>query len=500
MKVLLVNPVPDFGFNWNFDMPFSCLALGSFLQTRGHEVRIWDRRVERVHIQKYIARSAPDAVCLSVIASTYIRDAMDVAAVAKDAGIPVIWGGHYATIVPEEILRSGLADWVGLREGEYTLLELLAVVAGTQNIADVLGAAYLDADGRFVVNPERPFANLADFPPLDYALLPDIRLYQTAMAPARHLSSIITSKGCPYQCTFCFNYYYHHCQLRLRPLELVFAEIDTLARDYGADGLMILDELFGVNKERLRAFCAFMREKHPAMSWFCCNAVGNFTADELKMMYAAGCKTISYGIESGSRELLARIKKNYDPAILAAFIQQTKDAGLTTSGSFIIGFPKETVAQLRETVHMVFRLALDLVVLNYFSVVPGSELFNELVDEGKITPAKTLQEVIAYGERNDMEHNYSEIPTIDLKVVRCFFRWNALKATTREGEKGSSLIMLKMALSQVLLMVFRTGVRNALVNLYGAAKEFLVTFWYAHAHPKIRKKYDLYRRNFGRRF
>jgi len=142
--------------------------------------------------------------------------------------LPVLWGGHTASAIPEEAARSGCVDYVGISEGEYTMLELLE---GRRAPETVPGIAYVDERGEYRRTPDRPFANLADFPPLDYSLIPTRKFY-TPLPFASRLFIMMASKGCIYKCAFCFNSEYHRCQWRAYPLDVIFQQMKYLAEGF----------------------------------------------------------------------------------------------------------------------------------------------------------------------------------------------------------------------------------------------------------------------------
>jgi len=467
------------------------------MQARGHAVRIFDHQLER-DIAKAVAEFKPDAVAITLLSQTMIPDAMESARAMKALGLPVFWGGHMASAIPEEIARSGLADYVGISEGEYTLLELLEVVAGRRAPDTVPGVAYVDENGEYHRTPDRPFADLADFPPLDYSLVPMGR-FASGFLFADRVFMMVTSKGCPHQCTFCFNREYHRCQRRAYPREVIFRQIETLVRDYGADGLIFGDEVFGTDKRELRAFCEGLKALNLGVKWYTESVVGALARSDLALMYDAGCRMLAFGLECGSAEMRKKIHKYYDASKVDETFRNCREVGIRAAAFFIIGFPGETPGQVRETVRLYFRLQPDSTGLCLYLPIPGSQLYRELEASGQLRPKKTLE---AYGASpigwNRETENFSRVPTKELRVILHYINWQMAfqKKRYRPGFKRDS--PLKLALSNLLAYLRCAGPRGFAHGLWNAAAFFLAVAWDAHAYPAIRKKYDLYAKNFGR--
>jgi len=295
--------------------PTAALNLASFMQREGHAVRIYERNIDKKSVLHALDAFKPDVIVCTLMFARQIRDMQavcrEVRALRPD--LPVLCGGLMASHFPELILKEGLADYVGVGEGEYTLLELLEVVSGQREASTVQSLVYLDRDGEPVHTPLRPFADLGDFPETDFSLLPMDKYFAYYPESPRTLM-VYASKGCPCQCTFCFNASYNRCQYRTRRRKTVLREIETLVRDYGADGFFFLDELWGCDKKELRAYCdelvALSEKLGKPIRWVCETHIGMMDFEDLERMARAGCFMIPFGVESGSPEILARIKRD----------------------------------------------------------------------------------------------------------------------------------------------------------------------------------------------
>ncbi|MDR0531529.1 MAG: B12-binding domain-containing radical SAM protein [Oscillospiraceae bacterium] len=403
-----------------------------------------------------------------------------------------------ASIIPEEILRAGCVDYVGISEGEYTLLELLEVLRGERTPERVLGIAYLDAEGSFHRTQDRPFADLADFPPLDFSLI-TVERYLQYSSWANRTFMIYTAKGCPFRCDFCYNKEYHRCQWRGYPKETVFSQIHELVQRYNVNGLLFCDEMFGTDKRRFREFCQSISETGYNIKWGAQTVMGTLSNEDIELMYAAGCRRIDFGLETGSAEMRKKIHKFYDASRISATIKKCRDLGLFVTNNFILGFPDETPEQLRETVRLYFGTLPSICACCLYYSLPGTQLYSELEEQGRVQRPKTLDGWIQKAKKNAFE-NYSKIPTKELFTVLAFMTWQEVFRNSGRPSKGS--VKLKSVFSTLFNRIRHFTLTTSFLEAFQLAwhtlKRFCFIAWYAHAYPSIRKKYDLYAKNLGR--
>ena len=497
MRVLFICPKSGFHVSSSQLPPLGPLALASFLQTRGHTVRIFDHEWEH-SLSKAVGEFKPDAVAITLLAEAMIPDAMQISRTLKALGLLVLWGGHMVSAIPEEAARSGCVDYVGISEGEYTLLELLEVLEGKRARETVLGIAYVDEDGEYHRTADRPFADLADFPPLDYSLIA-VERYFSSLPVSIRAFTMATSKGCPFACTFCFSPEYHRCQRRVFPRDVIFQQIKALAENYKVDGILFCDEFFGADKQELKAFCQGMQDLGLDLTWFTETTIGALSREDMEMMHAAGCRMLAFGLESGSAEMRKALHKHYDASKIDETFQNCRKVGILAHGLFIIGLPDETPEQLRETLRLYFRVQPDSVGMTFYKPVPGSQLYRTLVEAGRLHAPDTLK-AMNHGAmpRHHMTQNFSRVPDKDLQVIQKFTLWRLVfgKKQKLAGFVRPSLILV--GTKNLLSYLRNVGLRGLARGVWDAVKLFCTVAWYSHAYPAIRKKYDLYAINFGR--
>jgi len=491
MNVLLMNPSQGF-LPSTQTTPLGLLSIGSYLKERGYRVRLYDRNVDKTPLEKCLQEFRPDAVGVSVISTPPLADGAAISRRIRELGIPVIWGGQMASAAPELVLREGVADYVVVGEGELSFYALLRALEQKQDAAGVGGIAYRDKAGAICRTPEREFANLADFPVTDWSLIDPPKYFRSHMCCSK-MMFLYCSKGCPCRCTFCSNESFHHCQYRKRPNEHVLTEIKELATKYGLNGVEFADELFGVNKRELYDFCDSLRGLGLDFVWGCSTRLNHLKREDLQYMYDSGCRWIFYGVESGSPEMLKRIRKGIDTSIIDQEFRHCGEIGIVAYAGFIIGLPEETEDQLRQTVRLMLRLETNFINTLMFYPIPGSALYKELVSKKRLIPPETLRDLGAFSLFQQKSGNYSNVPKRELHVVQSFFHWqgffgkNSAKSMKRHEFARKTIV-------SAIRHIAKQGFFNMLRYVFSSAKTFLTIAWYVFAYPGIKKKYGLTRR------
>ena len=216
--------------------------------------------------------------------------------------------------------------------------------------------------------------------------------------------------------------------------------------------------------------------------------IGLFNEKDFAYMYDAGCRWIFFGVESGSPLILEKMNKRISYGKIRQTFADCKRAGIVAIGSFIIGFPGETEGDVRQTVSLIEQLDTSLINLNYFVVVPGSDVYQQLVTDGKY-PAVTDLEMLASGDpMQRVEYNFSEVPALDMKVIHSRYMWRSFASNniTVDGKKSS---FTKKVVVDALRSVKSGNLLFFPFAAWNAGIEFLRIWFYAHAYPGILKKY-----------
>lgn len=487
MRILLVNPSTGYYTRALFN-PLGLLAIGSYLKSLGHEVRLLDRCVERVRFGQFLSEYKPDLVGVSVMSSRGLKDAIRVSKTAKDAGLFVVWGGAMPSMQADLVLKEPFVDVIAVGEGEYTFRELLEVVEGKRELDSVLGVAFRK-DGKIVRTPDRPFIDLAELPPTDYSLI-QVEKYLQPYLGCERLMYIYSSKGCPCRCAFCSNPYFHKSTHRKRPNAVVIEEIKYLIDNYNMDGVYFSDELWSANRREMLDFCERVKAEKLQFHWIIQTRVGLFSKEDFRIMYDAGCRGAFFGVESGSPEMLRRIHKSIPYDRIIPTFEEIRHIGITTIASFIIGYPDETEEQLRETISLVQALSANLTPVYHFTPLPGTELYAQVVSEGRYRTPKTLRELSRVIATESVGQNLSAVPTVDLRVIRSRLHWQSF-ASKNAIENQKPFEFAKDTVLSGLRAISQKGPLFFLIDGFKAFCEFVYVFWYAHFYPGIRKKYGL---------
>lgn len=485
MKVLLINSDSDFILN-ALTVPLGLMSIATMLNKNGHEAKIIDRSWQFDKPEKLISDLKPDVVGISISSSVCVRDAVAVSKRIKKCGVPLIWGGSFVTMDAECAVRSGLPDYVSVGEGEFTWLELADALRDGTPPEDVPGLMYLRG-GEVVSSPERPLCPLSELEPLDWSLISPEHYIQRYIHCSRMIFTY-ASKGCTSRCTFCTNPLLHRCAYRIRPIDHVMADIEYLVKNHGIDGIYFSDECWCARREDAEEFCRQIKERGLNIHWGAQLSLGIYSEKELRMMYDAGCRWLLFGIESGSHDILQQMKKIRKPGIELETIHLCNKIGISVVASFIAGFPGETPEQLRDTVRIAIQLSKEIVSFCHFTLMPGSEMYRNLLSDGKVAPKKRFADWSRAAATNRVDVNYSQVPPKELRVVRASFRWNNFKKTPDEKKEHA---VAAVAVTDTLRNLARRRISTVIPALYRAVKEFLTVFWFSHAYPGVKKKYGL---------
>lgn len=381
MRVLLVHPARGASIDRLIRLPPLGLAcVAGALREVGHEPRILDAAVEprwRARLEAELAQWRPEVVGLSAATATF-APALDVAALVRRA-LPrttVMLGGVHATLFPGEVLRESVLDYAVHGEGERTAVALVDALARGETPLDLEGTAARGAGGPRVNAPRPPVADLDGLPRAAYDLLP-MAEYATPFSSPGRVTSMVTSRGCPYRCSFCDAYVVMGRRYRAHSAERVADEIAWLARDFGVREVLFKDSEFTVDRARVERFCELMREG-PRVLWTCSTRVDSVDAELLRRMAAGGCRVVQFGVESADPQVLKALRKGIRPERVRASFAAARAAGIETVANLMVGTPGETWGSIEATRRLVDQIRPDHLNVQAFVPYPGTELHRTL--------------------------------------------------------------------------------------------------------------------------
>ncbi|MBI4678113.1 MAG: cobalamin B12-binding domain-containing protein [Elusimicrobia bacterium] len=361
--------------------PQPLINLGAVLRQRGFKVRLLDANALGLTPEETTRRIlgwSPRFVGITA-PTMLISTAGRIAKAVKDSApdIVTIVGGPHLTAVPKETMESYPGVDIGvIGEGENTILELLQSIERKSPLDGVKGIIYRGSSGPRRT-PPRPFIQDLDtlpFPAWD--MLPDLlERYQQSAARIGRLPnvSIITSRGCPFQCIFCNRTVFGNVT-RAHSADYVMRMIRRLIERYRIKSISFEDDNFVVFRKRLVDLCERLVSEGVDIVWDCASNVNAVQPEILALMRKAGCWQINYGIESGSQRILDFIRKGTTLKKIQEALAMTRAAGINTKGYFIIGHPTETLESIQETIDFVKRIDLDIFQMSFMVPFPGTEL------------------------------------------------------------------------------------------------------------------------------
>ncbi|MBN2367491.1 radical SAM protein [Candidatus Woesearchaeota archaeon] len=393
MKILLLNPpylknnnifMKEIGrcgstATGNQFWPQTGLAYLAAIAERDkkNHVMIIDSIAEEIGLKETMERVkefSPDIVIVHTTTPTFNNDSNVLSALRNESGNTVFGfvGTHTANTVRESLQESE-ADFVIINEPELTLEALLDALSKHVDWKSISGLGY-KKDGRIILNPLRPLSkNLDDLPFPARHLLPNHK-YRMVLTNNNAFATLVSSRGCPYQCIYCRVGYPWGKRFRQRTEDSVFREMKEIREKYGIRNIAFMADTFTLNRKWVLGLCDRIIKERLDVRWMCNSRIDTIDKEMAVRMKRAGCFLVSFGIESGSQEILDFAKKNVDLNKAGPTVRLTKKAGMKTFAYFVIGLPGETKKTIRKTILLAKELDPDYVNFHIATPHPGTEL------------------------------------------------------------------------------------------------------------------------------
>jgi radical SAM superfamily enzyme YgiQ (UPF0313 family) len=294
--------------------------------------------------------------------------------------IIIVGGPHISSMGLETLQRFKAFDYAVVNEGEAVLPALLTAIEQNNNLDTVNGIIYR-VNNIAIQTPPAPTINDLDslpFPAWD--LLPNFpNTYLPAIYdyPQGPVATMVASRGCPFLCKFCDTSTFG-ARVRAYTPQTVFNMMKHLKQQYGIKHIQFVDDLFLASKVRALELCDLLIDNKLNMSWSCTARVDTVKPNVLKRMKQAGCWEISFGLETGSNELLQKMEKAARVELSEQAVNWTSDAGIRSKGLFMLGYPGETLESIQLTKDFVRRLPMTTMNLSKFTPYPGSPIYKEI--------------------------------------------------------------------------------------------------------------------------
>jgi len=389
MKVLLIKaPYKDvYGPIKLAAGNYFLLGLGyiaSFLKQNGHEVAMLDPEVQGLSYEacaKKIKELNPGLIGITA-ATPDFQGALKIADVArKNSKAFLLLGGVHASAVPEYILtkHSGVFDAICVGEGEELSLEICKFLEGKGKTLDQIDGLCFVKDGQVVKNKSRHFISDLDNLPIPARDLVDLTLYKPHAFNTRQgrTATIITSRGCPFQCTFCASKVTLGGVFRARSAESVVGEIKHLVDQYSVNHILIQDDTFTYDMSRAKDICRKIIDSKLKIEWFCFSQVTKVDEELLDLMKQAGCYSVGFGIESADKEVLKLMKKPINSEVSERAIGMAKKKGLNVQAYFVFGSKGDSKESIEKTINFACKTSPTLAFFNKVVAYPGTAMFDD---------------------------------------------------------------------------------------------------------------------------
>lgn len=411
--------------------PISLATTAALLREDGVECRLYDCVVEEVTREELVeiaGRFQPDLLVLNSSTPSIDHDlgcAELVAAVCPDV-VTCAFGIHVSALPVESLMAGRRLDAVVVGEPEGILRELARALRGAPThaerigkLAGVAGLAYKSGLKIRRTAPAEPIADLDTLPFPAWDLV-NIRHYAMPFTGKPFLL-VATGRGCPHACTFCAAHAYYGRKLRLRSAKRVVDEIEWCGREFGVFDFLIWTEAFTMNNAFAHEVCDEILRRGLRIAWVCNSRVDHVNPELLAKLKAAGCTMVGYGIESGRQAVLDSVKKGITLDQIRVAVRMTQAAGLEVTGHMMVGFPGEDEAAIRDTVD--FAIELDLDFVQFYAVVPfpGSKLFDEARDAGRIVTWDWSQFEQNFGVLHTGQLGPDQVTALRHKAYRAFY-------------------------------------------------------------------------------
>ena len=372
--------------------PIGIMSLSAVLKRAGHECVMFDQAnpetpndviIEEIH------RHQPALVGLSFLSTTSYPYAKSLARQirAADPRVRLAFGGVFATLNAQLIkLQCPEVDFICRGDGEQLILDLMEQLDDPEDIGGLTWAK----DGHVMHNPNRLMErNLDQWPfpdrdslPLDF--VEAMPLDVPAVLSMERFTSMQTSRVCPWPCVFCDIPIFNEGKWRSRSPQHVVDEL-TYLQQLGYGAVAFVDDHFLLQPKRIAAICKGINDRGITIHWSCEGRVDSVAQHLFPAMAKAHCRTVMFGIESGSQKVLDRLKKEQTLAEVETAVMNAKQAGIDiVHGFFVVGNPDETVEDMRATFRFASTLRLDTFGFNRLCVYRGTPLWQEYVKRGLV--------------------------------------------------------------------------------------------------------------------
>lgn len=369
-------------------LPLGILSVGSALSKNGFEVKLININEKEIgKTADEIAKLNPDYVGVSVMTGVQTKHSAEFSKKIKEKkNSPILWGGIHPSLLPEQCLRENYVDFVLIGEGEETILEFTEKFLKKEPFHNIKGLGFKE-NGNIVLNERQPLISDLNKWRLDFNLI-DLEKFIFPLGKYKRVIAYKTSRGCPFQCAFCYNFEFNKSRWRVWPEDAVLEDINFLKTKYKIDAVKFYDDNFFVDKKR--AFSLLQKIDLPSHLEIRIDAIDEDVARELKNL---NIFDILIGIESGSNRILQMIDKKFTVERILAGVKNIAKNDLHATYSFIAGLPTETKEEFQSTINLMYKIYRIHPKAGFtfgaYLPYPGSKMFDFSLKSGFKIPART---------------------------------------------------------------------------------------------------------------
>lgn len=394
MRILLINPPRLHEIIGNnpsiieeergYNPPLGLLYVAAYLKKySNYDVNVIDAQVEGLDydgLKHKIVKGKPHVIGITTMTMTLI-DVLKTARLVKEINpnITIVLGGPHTSLFPEETIQFSEIDFLVTGEGEEAFCSLVKSIDKGGDVSGIAGIVTM-VDGKIINTGKRPYVKDIDKLPFPDRQLVPYKKYTSLLAKGKSVTTIITSRGCPFKCSFCDRPNMGKV-FRARSATNVVDELEQCVQ-LGINEFLFYDDTFTVNKQRVLDICDMIRHRKLVISWDIRARIDTIDEEMLVSLKKAGCYGIHYGIEAGSERILKVLNKQITIEKALEVFKLTKQIGLSTLSYFMIGNPEETIEDIDETFKVMKLLKPDYVHLTILTPFPGTKVYSDGIQKG----------------------------------------------------------------------------------------------------------------------
>ncbi len=403
MRVLLLEP-PKVPWEMMGDvvaMPLGLAQLAGCLEQAGIPVEILDANalgIDLKRLEAAITQTNPELIGMTVF-TPFVPEIARAAEVARRAApeAQIVLGGPHVTFTARETLQAmPEVNIVARGEGDQLIVELVRALEAGDNLEGVAGITFR-RDGEFVENPLPPPLDATQLPMPAFHLMPMDRYHFASLGGP--FATVIASRGCPFQCTFCSEWPFWRGGWRPCDPDMVVEQLDVLVNRYGRKNIWFGDDCFNVDHDHMEAICEGILQRGIDVNWYYQGRADLLVKhrDLLPLTRRAGNRMVQIGIEASNDEQRSELNKQLGSKTVEEAVRLLREHDIVCQGMMIGGLPSDSPATFEQKVHLVNRLNIDFPVFLVYTLFPGAPDYASAIDEGQLTlPANYAQHDMAH--------------------------------------------------------------------------------------------------------